>query len=64
MDGEHKKDVNPQLISKAIGELHKITIRYKPKYPGVRESYNPKSCWENAKLNPNKIKTKSEAKKD
>ncbi|MDZ7611881.1 MAG: homoserine kinase [Candidatus Moranbacteria bacterium] len=63
MEGEHKKDINPKLIAQAIGKLHKITAGYKPKYFQARDSYDPKSCWENAISNSKKIKSKAEAKK-
>lgn len=54
MEGEHKKSVNPKLIAQAIG--------YKPEYFEARDTYDPKSCWKNAKSNSKKIKSKSEAK--
>lgn len=63
MNGEYKKNVNPKLIAQVIGELHKITIGYKPKYFEARDTYDPKSCWKSAISNSKKIRSKSEAKK-
>ncbi len=63
MSGEHRKNVNLRLIAQAIGKLHKITVGYKPEYSEARDTYDPKSCWKNAKLNSKKIKTKPETKK-
>ncbi len=59
--GKHKKKVNPVLLARAIGQLHKITKGYKPKYFEARDTYDPKSCWKTAQNNAKKIKTRSEA---
>ncbi|MFH1455819.1 MAG: homoserine kinase [archaeon] len=61
MEGVHRKKGDAKLIAQTIGKLHKISIGYKPEYYKVRDTYDPNSCWKNAKLNSRKIKSKSES---
>ena len=57
MEGKHRKNINAKLIAQSLGKLHKITMGYKPEYAEVRDTYDSKSCWNNAKTNSKKIKS-------
>ena len=62
LEGEHSEsEGNGEQIAQAIGQLHTITIGYRPDCYEVRDSYDPLSCWNNATSNAKKIASSAEA---
>ena len=63
MEGEHSESrENHKKIANAIGQLHEITIGYKPEHYKARDTYDPTSSLNNAELNSQKIKSELKAK--
>jgi len=63
MEGDYSNNIdNHKQIADVIGQLHQITTGYKTRFYEFREAYSPKSCWENATVNAEKIKSEKEAK--
>jgi homoserine kinase type II len=64
LEGEHSDSEDKgKQIAKAIGQLHILTINYKPQYFEARDTYDPASCWKNALINAKKIDSEVEANK-
>lgn len=63
MEGEHSESrENHKKIATVIGQLHNITIGYKPERYKDRDTYDPTSSLNNAELNSKKIKSEPKAK--
>jgi homoserine kinase type II len=61
LEGKHSdSENNGGQIAKALGQLHVLTIGYRPQYFESRDTYDPVSCWRNALISSKKIISESE----
>jgi homoserine kinase type II len=64
LEGEHgDSEDNGKQIAETLGNLHALTLGYKPDYAEARDTYDPTSCWNNALTNSKKMTSESEADK-